>query len=284
MTFSVVACDLIADPPEWGVAVASKFPAVGAVVPWARAGAGAVATQAFANVAYGPDGLDALGKGRSATEVIELLTGADVGSADRQIGVVDAKGATSTFTGEGCFDWAGGVTGPLHCCQGNILVGPEVVEAMSRAFLDTEGELAERLLAALVAGDAAGGDKRGRQSAALLVVREGGGYGGGTDKTVDLRVDDHTDPVSELGRLLGVHRVVFPRPEDLRFLPIDDELRGELATLLEGAGYPVDPGAPDSLRRALEAYSGTENLEERLPEDRGAIEQGIIDHLRARKR
>ena len=280
MTFSIAACDLHADPPEWGVAVASKFPAVGAVVPWARAGVGAVATQAFANVAYGPDGLALLERGSTAAEVVRTLTDADEGRDDRQLAVVDASGTAATFTGSGCFDWAGGLGGPGYCCQGNILAGAGVVQAMAEIFVTSEGELAARLLAALQAGDSAGGDRRGRQSAALLVVRAGGGYGGGTDKTVDLRVDDHLDPVGELHRLFSVHRLVFPRPEDLEFIELEGPLAAEIAGLLRRAGYEPDGPDPDSLRRALEAYSGIENLEERLPANPALIERGILEHLR----
>ena len=276
MTFSIAAADLAAQPsPEWGVAVASKFLAVGAVVPWARAGVGAIATQAFANIAYGPDGLDLLAAGRDANAVLEHLTSEDGMRAQRQAGVVDAEGRAATFTGDECFDWAGGLTGDGYCCQGNILTGPDVVEAMSAAYEGAQGDLADRMLAALRAGDAAGGDRRGRQSAALLVVREGGGYGGGTDKTVELRVDDHEAPVAELARLLGLHRLYFPRPEELDFVPVDDGLRSELAAKLEALGYA------GSFEDALFAYVGTENLEERY-RDATAIDRGVLDHIRAR--
>lgn len=277
MTFSIVACDLQASPePEWGVAVASKFLAVGSAVGYARAGVGAIATQALANVAYGPRGLELLGSGRDATETVNALTGPDEGRADRQLGVVDAQGRAATFTGEGCYEWAGGVTGDGFCCQGNILTGEDVVEAMSKAFTETRGELAVRLLAALEAGDAAGGDRRGRQSAALLVVRSGGGYGGGNDLAVDLRVDDHPEPVPELKRIFGLHRLLIPRPEDLDFLTPDAALVKELRALLAA------PGGDDydeELKAALFEFVGTENLEERWADD-GRIERGIIEHLR----
>jgi len=211
-TFSIVA----ADPKsgDLGVAVASRFLAVGAVVPWAEAGVGAIATQSFANVAYGPDGLAALRAGKSAAETVAALTAADAGRDRRQVGLVDAGGRPATFTGATCFAWARGRTGDHWAAQGNILAGPEVLAAMGKAFeaarASGEGELAEWLLAALRAGEAAGGDKRGKQSAALLVVRRKGGYGGGNDRYVDLRVDDHADPVAELARILKLHRKVFP--------------------------------------------------------------------------
>ncbi|MFP5297506.1 MAG: DUF1028 domain-containing protein [Actinomycetota bacterium] len=280
MTFSIVAFDPNPSPPEWGVAVASKFLAVGAVVPWARAGAGALATQALANLAYGPEGLDLLSQGLSADEVVERLTGADEGSAHRQLGVVDAGGRAATFTGGECLDWAGGVTGDHFCCQGNILTGPDVVEAMAETFTSTEGELAVRLLAALRAGDERGGDSRGRQGAGIYVVREGGGYGGGIDKAVDLRVDDSSDPIGELERLWELHRLYFPRPEDLEFIPVDDELAGRLRTRLRELGYdPGDgTGYDRQLRDALWAYCGTENLEERWTED-PTLDRGILSHL-----
>ncbi|MFN2587309.1 MAG: DUF1028 domain-containing protein [Actinomycetota bacterium] len=177
MTFSIAAWDGSSSPPEWGVAVASKFLAVGAAVPWVRAGAGAIATQALANLAYGPDGLHLLHSGVDAATVVARLTAADEGRADRQLGVVDREGRAATFTGSACFDWAGGIAEDGFCCQGNILTGPEVVDAMAAAFRPSTGELAERLLAALKAGDDAGGDRRGRQASALYVAREGGGYG-----------------------------------------------------------------------------------------------------------
>ena len=281
MTFSIAAWDPEPTPPEWGVAVASKFLAVGSAVPWVRAGAGAVATQALANLSYGPNGLDELAKGTSAQGVVGLLTGRDEGSAHRQLGIVDASGGAATYTGSECFDWAGGVTGDGYACQGNILTGPDVVDAMASAFESSSGELAVRLLAALRAGDEAGGDRRGRQSAALYVAREGGGYGGEIDRSVDLRVEDHAEPVPELERLFKLHRLYFPRPEDLVFVDVDDALATELAVALAAAGYtPADGSGYDSVRDALYEYIGSENLEERWTED-PTIEAGILDHIRS---
>ena len=284
MTFSIVAWDPSASPREWGVAVASKFLAVGAVVPWARAGAGALATQAFANLAYGPDGLDRLAAGRSADAVVNGLTGPDEQREHRQLGVVDAQGRAANFTGAECFDWAGGRTGDGYSCQGNILTGPDVVQRMAQRFEKSKGELAVRLLAALRAGDEAGGDKRGRQSAAIFVVREGGGYGGGTDVSVSLRVDDHPDPVPELERLFDIHRLLFPRPEDLDFIRIDDALGTEIASLLRRAGYDAPDeagGYGPGTRKTLFEFVGTENLEERWTDD-DRIERKILEYLRAR--
>src|SRR5829696_6581500 len=198
-TFSIVGFDPETD--SLGVAVQSKFLAVGSVVPWARAGVGAVATQAMANYNYGPHGLELMARGKTADETVEGLISADEDRQHRQVGAVDARGRAATFTGSECFEWAGGATGEHYAVQGNILVGGETVEAMARTYTETQGDLATRLLSALDAGQAAGGDSRGKQSAALLVVREGGGYGGDNDRVVDLRVDDHPDPIRELVRI-----------------------------------------------------------------------------------
>lgn len=279
MTFSIVAWDPQAPSgPEWGVAVASKFLAVGAVVGWARAGAGALATQAFANVAYGPEGLDRLESGEDAEAVLRRLTEADEDRAHRQLGVVDALGRSATYTGAECFDWAGGRSGDGYCCQGNILVGREVVDAMCDAFESTGGDLAPRLIATLQAGDRAGGDRRGRQSASLLIVREGGAYGGGLDKAVDLRVDDHADPVPELTRLWELHNLLFPRKEDLEFVVVNDELRAELTERLHALGHEGD------LHTALFSWAGVENLEERLSDDDSVIERKVLELLRDSRR
>jgi uncharacterized Ntn-hydrolase superfamily protein len=283
LTFSIVAWDPeTPSGPEWGIAVASKFLAVGAVVPWARAGAGGVATQAFANLSYGPDGLERLAAGDDAASVVKVLTEPDDMRGQRQLGVVDARGGAATYTGMECFDWAGGTTGDGYCCQGNILAGPQVIDAMRQSFESTSGELAHRLMAGIAAGDEAGGDRRGRQSASVVVVRAGGGYGGATDRALDLRVDDHLDPVAELGRLLDLHRLYFPRPEDLEFVDVDESLARELKTLLSRLGYDAGGGEgyDDDLRSALYAYAGTENLEERWT-DEPRIELRVLEHLRA---
>jgi uncharacterized Ntn-hydrolase superfamily protein len=210
-TFSIVAIDR--DTGEIGVAVQSRIVGVGAIVPWAKAGVGAVATQAFANVRYGPVGLAILELGSTPEQAIEMMTRADPEKASRQLGIVDATGAVATFTGEACQEWAGGLTGDGYAVQGNILAGESVVTAMAKAFEDTKGVLAERLIAALEAGQSEGGDKRGRQSAALLVVREGWGYGGLNDRFRDIRVDEHPEPIAELRRVYEKHRALFPRPD-----------------------------------------------------------------------
>jgi uncharacterized Ntn-hydrolase superfamily protein len=259
MTFSIVARS--ADGTAFGVAVASKFLAVGAAVPAAEAGIGAIATQAYANLAYRPDGLAQLRDGRSAQLTLDTLVATDDKRELRQAGLVDAAGAAATFTGSECNPWAGGVTGQGYAIQGNILVGPEVVDAMEHAWLASNPyePLARRLLAVLNAGDDAGGDRRGRQSAALLVVTPEGGYGGGSDVLVDLRVDDHAAPVTELDRLLELHDLYFGKPDPETLLDLDGELASEVFRLLAERGF-VD----DDLDIALAGWAGIENYEERL--------------------
>lgn len=210
-TFSIVAYD--PETQELGIAVQSRIVAVGAVVPWAKAGVGAVATQAWCNPTYGPRGLELLAQGDSPELALKKLTATDDERDSRQAGIVNAKGESAAFTGKNCNEWAGGVSGPNYACQGNILAGETVVKEMEKAFLETKGELALRLLAALDAGQAAGGDKRGMQSAGLLVVREGWGYGGLNDRYRDLRVDEHADPIKELRRVYEAHVKLFPIPQ-----------------------------------------------------------------------
>ena len=235
MTFSIVARD--PETGDLGIAVASKFLAVGAVVPHARAGVGAVATQSAANVLYGPDGLAMLDTGSAAADVVKMLTDADEGRDHRQLGIVDAQGRAATYTGAGCIDWAGGRTADNVACQGNILTGADVVDALMETFLAGGAGFPELLLKALKAADVAGGDKRGRESAALLVVRENGGYGGNNDRWIDLRVDDHPAPVDEIGRLLELNHLYLDRPAVGDLLPIDETLATELQRRLERAGY-----------------------------------------------
>jgi uncharacterized Ntn-hydrolase superfamily protein len=273
-TYSIAACDL--DAGQWGVATQSKFLAVGSIVPWAAPGAGAVATQALANPRYGPDGLALLAQGLAATEVVARLTEADDGRADRQVGVVDARGGSATYTGPDCMDWAGGLTGPGYAAQGNILVGEETVAALATTFVATERRpLAERLLECLAAAQAAGGDRRGQQSAALLVVEKDGGYGGLTDTVVDLRVDDHTHPVGELARLYEIHALLFGKTPREEWIDVDDELRTELTERLGRLGHHGE------LDDALRTWSGTENLEERV-EGVERIDPVVLAELRRR--
>jgi uncharacterized Ntn-hydrolase superfamily protein len=256
-TYSIVACDL--DAREWGIAVQSKFLAVGSVVPWAEPEIGAVATQALANVSYGPRGLELLRQGRSAEEVVARLTEEDGGRADRQLGVVDGAGRAASYTGSSCLDWAGGRTGAGYAAQGNILVSEDTVTALARTFEETAGRpLAERLLAALAAAQDAGGDSRGQQSASLLVVKKEGGYGGTSDVMIDLRVDDHPAPIDELRRLYGMHDLLFGQTPEEEWLAVDDGLAAELRDRLARLGYE-----DESLEAAFNTWVGTENLEER---------------------
>jgi uncharacterized Ntn-hydrolase superfamily protein len=273
-TYSIAACDLAAG--QWGVATQSKFLAVGSVVPWAAPHVGAIATQALANPRYGPDGLALLRAGRSAEEVVAELTAADEGRDDRQLGVVDASGGSATFTGGGCLDWAGGLTGPGFAAQGNILVGEQTVAALATMFTATDGRpLAERLLECLAAAQAAGGDRRGQQSAALLVVERDGGYGALTDTLVDLRVDDHAQPVAELARLYEIHSLLFGKTPRERWVDVDDDLRAELRDRLTKLGYDGE------LESAFGDWAGTENLEERV-DGVERIDPVVLAELRSR--
>jgi uncharacterized Ntn-hydrolase superfamily protein len=259
-TYSIVACDL--ETKQWGVAVQSKFLAVGSVVPWAQPEVGAIATQAYANPTYGPDGLALLHEGLSASEVVERLTSADEGRAERQVGVVDAQGGSASWTGPDCNDWAGHRTGDSYAAQGNILVGEETVAALATTFeASARLPLAERLIESLAAAQTAGGDRRGQQSASLLVVQKDGGYAGLSDVLVDLRVDDHERPIPELRRIYELHHRLFglsPRDE---WLPLEGELRAEVGERLARLGYDsleervegedaIDPVVLDALREA----------------------------------
>lgn len=258
-TFSVVATD----GRDWGVAVASKFLAVGSAVPAARAGVGAIATQAMANTSYKTLGMELLEAGRPASEVVEALTGDDDERESRQLGVVDRNGGAATYTGASCFEWAGGRTGQGCACQGNILAGADVVDALLTVFESSQGDLVDRLLAALTAADKAGGDRRGRQSAALLVVRPHGGYRGLDDRMVDLRVDDHPQPIPELTRLLGLWKLHFERVSPDSFLPIDDQLAARIGSALHRRRRLPKTVGREKLWVAFDAWIAEENLEER---------------------
>jgi uncharacterized Ntn-hydrolase superfamily protein len=279
MTFSIVAADPAAG--DWGVAVASKFPCVGAVVPWAKAGVGAVATQSWANTAFGPEGLASMEAGSGAEQTLRRLLDADEGREDRQVGLVDRAGSPATFTGVRCMAWAGGIVGDGFAAQGNILVGEPVVTELAATFVAAEGDLCDRLLAALLAGDAAGGDRRGRQSAALLVVREGGGYEGRNDRYIDLRVDDHPDAPTELARLFEVwDRTMLVRNDPVLEATPDliADLQRRLAALGRYDGAPT--GAFDeATREALATWAGEVNLEGRLRDDEGISNQ-LVTELR----
>lgn len=277
-TFSIVAFDTETD--SLGVAVQSKFLAVGSVVPWASAGVGAVATQAIANYNYGPHGLELMARGKTAAETIEELTSADEDREHRQVGVVNGKGTAATFTGSECFEWAGGITGEHYAAQGNILVGRETVEAMAGTYEVTSGDLAARLLSALDAGQAAGGDSRGKQSAALLVVREGGGYGGDNDRVVDLRVDDHPDPIKELISIRDLHTLYFGETMSEDVVAVDGDVRREVADALRRSGYIRERDLGDeALFDALSAYIRTENFEER-EQRRGYLDRAVLEYMK----
>jgi uncharacterized Ntn-hydrolase superfamily protein len=266
-TYSIVACDL--EARQWGVAVQSKFLAVGSVCPYAEAEVGAVATQSYANPRYGPDGLALLREGLSAEEAVERLTTADEGRAERQVGIVDGQGRAATYTGSDCLDWAGGRTGPGYAAQGNILVGEDTVVALAKTFEETAHlPLVQRLLECLVAAQAAGGDRRGQQSASLLVVERDGGYAGLSDVLVDLRVDDHERPIEELRRIYGIHDRLFGASPREDWLPLAGELRTEVEERLARLGH-------DSLL----SWAGVENLEERVSGD-DAIDPVVLDVLR----
>lgn len=277
MTFSIVGFD--EKTGELGVAVASKFLAVGAVVPFAKAGVGAIATQSLANLSYGVEGLKLLEKGHSPKEIVEKLTSEDEGHVWRQVGIVDATGQSATYTGDDCYSWAGGAAGKNYAAQGNILVSQQVVEQMEATFEQTEGTLAERLLAALMAGDSAGGDSRGRQSAALLVVKEGGSYGGYTDRYIDLRVDDHEDPVQEVGRLLKLRNLYFEKTKSEDVLELSDEQVNRAGEYLFTLGYVADEAATkEQILEALHTYQHTENFDERVQE-KGKIDRLVFEFL-----
>ncbi len=282
-TFSIVARD--PQNGDLGVAVQSKFLAVGSVVSWARAGAGAIATQALANISYGPEGLRLLEQGLSAEAVLNQLVAADADRDHRQLGIVDRDGRAAAYTGSACLDWAGHETGDGFACQGNILAGPEVVRAMAERFHQSDGELAERLVTAMHAGQEAGGDRRGRQSAALYVARTGGSYGGLLDRYIDLRVDDHPDPIVELERILQLHRFYLTRPADDQFLPIDEAVAAEIQDTLRDLGYyggPTTGNYDQQTREALITCGGVENLEERLVED-ARIDREVLEFLRRKR-
>jgi uncharacterized Ntn-hydrolase superfamily protein len=266
MTYSIVARD--PDASQWGVAVQSKFLSVGSVVPWAEAHVGALATQAYANPRYGPDGLALLREGLSAAEVVERLVAADDGRGERQLGVVDREGRSAAYTGAGCLDWAGHRTAENYAAQGNILVSKETVDAMTETFESTTGTLARRLIDCLHAAQAAGGDKRGQQSAALLIVQENGGYAGMSDLVCDLRVDDHERPIDELARLYVLHDRLFGMTPDENWLPLDNELAAEVAARVERAGY-----------RSLREWAGVANLEDRV-RDEPRIDPVVLEALR----
>ncbi len=283
-TFSIVAYD--PGRKEWGVAVQSKFLAAAAVVSWARAGAGVVVTQAHANLTYGSRGLDMMGQGASAEEAIKAFTDSDEGRATRQVGMVDREGRAFSYTGGECTAWAGHIVGEGYACQGNILL-PGTVEAMAERFEQVRGgagELADWLVAALAAGQKAGGDSRGRQASGVLVVRENGGYGGNNDRYMDLRVDDDPKPIQKLQKLVEMHHLYFGEvdPDDL--IPLES-VAADLQGLLQRAGHydgPVTGVFDEQTRKALRVLVGIENLEERWTGEGDMIDRFVVEYLRDR--
>jgi uncharacterized Ntn-hydrolase superfamily protein len=272
-TYSIVACDLEAE--QWGVSVQSKFLSVGSVVPWAEPHVGAIATQAYANPRYGPNGLQLLREGLSAQEVVDRLTAEDEGRDHRQLGVVDGQGNAASYTGSECMDWAGGRTGTNYAAQGNILVNQETVDAMAETFESSTGPLAVRLIDCLAAAQEAGGDSRGQQSSALLVVQRDGGYAGMSDVVVELRVEDHEQPIEELRRIYTLHDEIFGVTPREKWLPVDDELAAELHERLATLGYEGELG--DSFTR----WTGKENLEDRV-DGIEQIDPVVLEALRTR--
>ena len=266
-TYSLAACDL--DARQWGVAVQSKFLAAGSVVPWAEPEVGAIATQAYANPRYGPDGLALLREGLSAGEVVERLTAADEGRDERQVGIVDREGGSASYTGAGCHEWAGGRTGPCFAAQGNILVSEATVDALVTTFEAGQGlPLADRLLECLAAAQAAGGDRRGQQAAGLLVVERNGGYARLSDVLVDLRVDDHPQPIDELRRIYELHQAIFGKTPKEEWITVDGALAAEIADRLGRLGHA-----------RLEDWAGVVNLEERV-DGEDAIDPVVLEELR----
>jgi uncharacterized Ntn-hydrolase superfamily protein len=297
-TFSIVAVDL--ENGDVGVAVQSKFPNVRPVVPWAKAGVGAVATQSFANTSFGPRGLSLMENGATAGEAMRILISTDSARQTRQVGIIDRFGNAASWTGLECFDWAGGVAGTSwgkpgeivvgkgFAAQGNILVGKPTVEAMAKTFESTKGSLADRLVAALVAGGKAGGDRRGEQSAALLVKRTGGSYDGTSDDYIDISIYDHPTPLKELERLYALHKLFFFRSEEKNLLTIDGTICRELQSILSDASYkghqfyagPVNGVFDDATLKALNDFMGWENYDVRMRTD-NLIDREVLEDIRA---
>ena len=279
-TFSIVARDPANG--DLGIIVQSKFPAVGSIVPWAKANVGAIATQAWANVGYGPNGLDFLEAGKSASETLKILLNGDEGKEHRQIGIVDAKGHAVAHTGKECMEWAGQIVGDGFTCHGNILAGEAVVADIAEAYENTEGDLIDKLFAGLIAGQAAGGDRRGMQSAAVLVVREKGGYEGGNDRYVDVRVDEHSSPIEELERIFKIYDMTLLSREDPNTLV---KIEGKISTLIQKAlvtlGY-LDEIASDEFsekaKAALTEWTNTNNFENKARED-GTIWPSVVEYM-----
>ncbi len=283
-TFSIVAVDLAVG--EFGVAVASKFLAVGSVVPWARAGVGALATQAWANLSFGPGGLDLLAQGLAAEDVVRHLIDADNDREHRQLGVVDRQGNAAAWSGKECFHWTGHRTGPGYTCQGNILAAAGVVSAMAETFPRTAGPLPERLVTTLEVGQAEGGDSRGQQSAAVYVVKKKGSYGGYLDRYIDLRVDDHATPITELRKLLELHRLYFGPTNQSSLTRIAGNVAKEIQRTLRALGYyrgEIHGSYDQATKEAFRRFCSVENFEERWRED-DFVDREIVRFMRSQHR
>ncbi|KAB7666049.1 DUF1028 domain-containing protein [Bacillus sp. B1-b2] len=276
MTFSIIGFD--PEEKEWGIAVQSKFLGVGSVVPWAKAGIGAVATQSYANTSFGPDGLRLMEEGKTAEEALHIILEKDPAREQRQVAFIDAKGNAATFTGNECYGWAGGMTGQHFAAQGNILVDEKTVQTMANTFQTKQGSLAERLLAALQAGQDAGGDSRGQQSAALLIVKDRGGYGGYNDRYIDLRVDDHIEPIKELSRIYQLQQLYFAPSKEENIISIEGDVQTELTSHLERLEY-LGKGKTSDLHQALKNYIHTENFEER-EQGTGKIDREVLEYMK----
>lgn len=276
-TFSIVGYD--PETGDIGVAVQSKFPNVRPIVPWAEAGVGAIATQSLANTSYGPKGLALMKNGATAEEALKILIANDSLRDERQVGIVDANGNSATWTGKKCFDWAGGRVGDNYCVQGNILVGQETIDEMAHTFETTVGSLADKLLAALIAGGKAGGDKRGEQSAALLVVREGAGYGG-LDNFIDISVYDHPTPLKELQRLFELHKLYFFKTDPKNLINIDFQICKELQSIMKKRGFytgEVNGKFDDDTKQCLKNFMYWENYDERVRNDNKIDKEVLMD-------
>lgn len=296
-TFSIVAIDT--NNGDVGVAVQSKFPNVRPVVPWAEAGVGAVATQSLANVSYGPRGLTLMRNGATAEQALRILIGTDSARESRQVGLIDAKGNSASWTGTECFDWAGGrtatsaggkgtvIVGKDFAAQGNILVGKATVDALAETFQKTQGSLADRLVAALVAAGKAGGDRRGEESAALLVKRKGAGYDSTSDDYIDISIYDNPAPLKELERLYALHKLYFFRSESKNLITIDATVCRELQTILHDKAYKGQEFYAGSIngifdaatKKALQDFMGWENYDVRIRQD-DRIDKEVLADIR----
>ncbi len=280
MTFSIAGFD--PKNGDLGIAVHSKFPNVRVTIPFAKAGIGAVATQSYCNTSFGPKGLELLQNGASPQQVIDILIQNDQDRDYRQVGIIDAKGNAANYTGRECFDWAGGAVGDNYTVQGNVLTGKEVITSMAQGFQEYQGSLAERLIHALSMGQVAGGDRRGQQSAALLVVRENGGYGGFDDRYVDISVYDHQQPIQELKRLYELHRLTYFKSEAKNLKPVDFAIAQELQKIMQKKGFykgEIHGIFDPQTQKSLHDFMGWENYDERMRDD-ALIDIEVLEDIR----